>query len=131
VDTTRGAPSRVGPFARHYLEMVVAMAVGMVAYGLLFRGNVFSRSLVDEAVMGAFMTASMVAWMRYRGHAWRQAAEMSVAMLAAVFLAAAGQAAVSDRALMLATHAAMLVGMLVLMLARRGEYAHANHQCQT
>jgi hypothetical protein len=127
VDVTHGAPSRLGPFVWHYLEMVLAMAAGMAVYGMLFRGNVLSRDLADEALMGAFMTVPMVAWMRYRGHSWRQGAEMAVAMLApafAVFAAGAGQPAVSDRALMLASHAAMLLGMLALMLARRADYAH-------
>jgi flagellar biosynthetic protein FliP len=123
-------PSRfsLGRFVRHYLEMVLAMAVGMVVYGMLFRGGMLSRSYADQALMAAFMSAPMVAWMRHRGHSWRQAAEMVGAMLlpaAAVVAAAGGQPAVSDRALALASHAAMLVGMLGLMVVRRDEYGHA------
>ena len=115
-------------FVRHYLEMVLAMAAGMAVYGMLFRGNLLSRSLTDEAMMGLFMTVPMVAWMRYRGHNWRQSAEMAVAMLApaaAVVVVAAGLPGVSDRAVMLGSHAAMLLGMLALMVARRSEYGHA------
>lgn len=130
MDAARRAVARTHlcSLLRHYLEMVVAMASGMAAYGMLFRGNTLSRNLADEALMGAFMTVPMVAWMRYRGHGWRHAAEMAAAMLLpafAVFAILAGQPTVSNRALMLSSHAAMLVGMLALMLARRGAYAHA------
>jgi hypothetical protein len=125
---------RIAAFARHYLEMVLAMAVGMAAYAMLFRGNMLSRNVADEALMGAFMTVPMVAWMRHRGHSWRHTAEMAGAMLIPAFLvfaAGAGQPAVSDRALMLASHAAMLLGMLVLMLVRGDDHAHAGaHQAR-
>jgi hypothetical protein len=47
---------------------------------------------------------------------------------AVVVLALAGRSGASDRALGLSSHAAMLLGMLVLMIARRGEYAHARHR---
>jgi hypothetical protein len=130
-ETTTGSP--LGQFLGHYLEMVLAMVAGMAAYGMLFRGSLLSRSYGDEVLMAAFMTAPMVAWMRYRGHSWRQAAEMTGAMLApaaAVVLAAANQPAVSDRALMLSSHAGMLVGMLLLMVVRRAEYAHPG-SCRT
>jgi hypothetical protein len=117
-----------GHFVRHYLEMVVAMVAGMAVYGMLFRGNLLSRSYADEALMGLFMTVPMVAWMRHRGRSWRQSAEMAAAMLApaaAVVAVGAAQPGVSDRALMLSSHTAMLLGMLVLMLVRRADYGHA------
>lgn len=124
----RPRPLSSSHFLRHYLEMVASMIAGMAAYGMLFRGQILSRSYADEALMGLFMSVPMVAWMLYRGHTWRQSAEMVAAMLlpaAVVFGLAAGQPAVSDRALMLSTHAAMLLGMLALMLVRRADYAHA------
>jgi hypothetical protein len=108
--------------------MVLAMFAGMAAYGMLFSGGVLSRSFADEALMGAFMTVPMVVWMRYRGHSWRPAAEMAAAMLLpafAVFAVLAPLPAVPARALMLASHAAMLLGMLALMLVRRADDAHA------
>jgi hypothetical protein len=123
------APARLdlGGFARHYLEMVLAMAAGMMVYAMVFGRGMAFTSYGDEAVMAAFMTAPMVAWMRYRGHSWRQAAEMAAAMVvptAVVVLALAGRPGVSDRALGLSSHAAMLLGMLALMVVRRGDYAH-------
>ena len=119
-----------GAFVRHYLEMVVAMAAGMMVYGLAFGRGMAFTGYGDEAMMAAFMTVPMVAWMRYRGHSWRQCAEMAVAMLvpmAAVVLALAGRPGVSDRALGMGSHAAMLLGMLVLMIVRRSEYAGDGH----
>jgi flagellar biosynthetic protein FliP len=126
------APSRVdvGAFGRHYLEMVLAMAAGMMVYAMAFGRGMAFTSYGDEAVMAAFMTAPMVAWMRYRGHGWRQCAEMATAMLvptAVVVVALVGRNDVSGRAIGMASHAAMLLGMLALMVARRAEYARAGH----
>jgi hypothetical protein len=120
----------LGAFARHYLEMVLAMAAGMMAYAMAFGRGMAFTSFQDEAVMAAFMTVPMVAWMRYRGHSWRQASEMAAAMLvptAAVVAVMAGQPGVSGRAIGMASHAAMLLGMLALMVVRRAEYAHPAH----
>jgi hypothetical protein len=127
------APARLdlGHFVRHYLEMVLAMAAGMMAYAMVFGRGMAFTGYRDEAIMAAFMTVPMVAWMRSRGHGWRQAAEMAVAMLvpmAVVVLAMAGRPGVSDRALGLASHAAMLLGMLGLMVARRAEYGRGAHR---
>jgi flagellar biosynthetic protein FliP len=115
-------------FVRHYLEMVLAMAAGMMAYAMLFGRGMAFTGYRDEALMAAFMTVPMVAWMRYRGHTWRQAAEMAAAMvvpMAVVVILGAGRPGVSDRAIGVASHAAMLLGMLALMVVRRADYAHA------
>ncbi|TAK23099.1 MAG: hypothetical protein EPO26_09640 [Chloroflexota bacterium] len=115
---------------RHYLEMVAAMAAGMVAYAVLYGRGVISREITDEAVMILFMSVPMIAFMRYRGHSWRSAAEMTASMTVpamAVFVALAPLPDVPDRALAMLTHVAMLLGMLALMLVRRVEYSHAGH----
>ena len=120
----------VGALARHYLEMVLAMAAGMMVYATAFGRGMAFTGYRDEAIMAAFMTAPMVAWMRYRGHTWRQAAEMTAAMLvpfAVAVVALVGRAGVSDQAVGMASHGAMLLGMLALMVFRRAEYAHAGH----
>ena len=68
-------------FARHYVEMLVAMFLGMLVLGapaLLALGaaGVSSAELHNDlpAVMllgmGVTMTVPMVGWMRYRGHGW-------------------------------------------------------------
>ena len=59
-------------FARHLLEMVLAMMVGMGVFGLalvvLGEPPGYANLLVRYGLMGAFMAAPMVAWMRHRGH---------------------------------------------------------------
>jgi hypothetical protein len=94
------ASFHLGHFARHYAEMVLAMVVGMMAYALVYGRGMAFTSYGDEAVMAAFMTAPMVAWMRYRGHSWRQSAEMSAAML-------------------------VPTAAVVVLMASRSEYGHA------
>ena len=132
-----------GRFARHYLEMVLAMAVGMVAYGVLLRspldptgyGAVLSaHPYVSECLMLVAMSIPMAAFMQYRNHGWRRTTEMLVGMvLPAVavicLVAIAAVPAFTDSTLSLWSHAAMLIGMLVAMLYRRGEYAapHLHH----
>src|SRR5919107_1791366 len=79
-------------FARHYMEMVVAMVLGMLlldppldgALELLgARPDTWRDSAPELSVlaMGVTMTVPMVAWMRVRGHRWRPTIEMSAAML--------------------------------------------------
>lgn len=110
-------------FIGHFLEMVVAMMAGMLPLGVLYMTLSPAMPFLDEPAVGAalmaiFMAVPMVAWMRRRGHTWRQAGEMSAAMLA------------PSVPLMVAdlwgpAHVAMLLGMLALMLYRRDEYLHA------
>ena len=124
-------------FIRHYVEMVVAMFLGMAILALPARavlgaaGTSWSE-LGTEAMflaMAVEMTLPMVAWMRYRGHSWRPCAEMSAAMFiptfAAVGLYAGGVA--GSGVLMGAEHVAMLLAMLVSMLLRPSEYTHGAH----
>jgi hypothetical protein len=124
-------------FIRHYVEMVVAMFLGMAILALPARavlgavGTSWSE-LGTEAMflaMAIEMTLPMVAWMRYRGHSWRPCAEMSAAMLiptfAAIGLYAGGVA--GSGVLMGAEHVAMLLAMLVSMLLRPSEYTHGAH----
>jgi hypothetical protein len=74
--------------------MALAMMVGMIASAAVFLSAV--GMTVDEAlrqhavlfvVVQAFgMTVAMVAWMRYRGQAWRSCSEMAVAMVVPAFV---------------------------------------------
>jgi hypothetical protein len=75
----------------------------------------------------------MVAWMRYRGHSWQPCLEMAASMiiptLVAIGLLWADLSTFGT--LMGLEHVAMLLGMLVAMLLRPGEYtAHAHHAAQ-
>jgi hypothetical protein len=121
-------------FTRHLLEMVVAMMLGMgvfdLALAVISEPPGYTNLLVRYGVMGAFMAAPMVAWMRYRGHSWRDGGEMTAAMLvpmlAPVALVEMGVAVpgLSEGSLMMLSHVAMIGGMVALMVYRFERYAH-------
>jgi hypothetical protein len=128
-------------FVRHYLEMVVAMFLGMAVLGTpaiaaLDAAGVTSSELRNEAPallllgMGITMTVPMVAWMRYRGHDWPASTEMAASMLTPTVgvIALLGAGLVDDAGtLLLLEHVVMLPSMLVAMLLRRGEYSGGMH----
>ena len=130
--STRSAGKRA--FLRHFGEMLVAMLLGMAVLGglaeLAFAGAGSSMARASGAVqvliMGASMTAPMVAWMSYRGHDRARNAEMAGSMiipsLVAAGLAAAGTLGAGG-ALAL-QHAVMVPAMLGVMLWRYDHYAH-------
>jgi hypothetical protein len=127
---------------RHYVEMVVAMVLGMLVLGgvgaaLLGAVGIEAGNWRTEAPelallgMALTMTVPMVAWMRHRGHGWAPAWEMTAAMFAPSF-AAIGllwAGAVEDsHALLMIQHVAMFPAMLAVMLLRLDEYTgHAAH----
>lgn len=122
-------------FLWHYVQMIIAMVVGMVVLGLARGGllDLFGAELSSEsqpevaALLMAFdMSVGMVVWMRYRGHGWAGTLEMVGAMFAPVVLLAPFTLAglISGHALMMAMHIAMLPLMLAVMLRRREEYSH-------
>jgi hypothetical protein len=120
---------RIWHFVRHYLEMVVAMLVGMFTLGPL-DGLVWpaltARPDVGVMVMATNMSIGMAAWMRFRGHSWRGIAEMSASMYApfVALLVPFWTGAVGAGALMTWGHLAMLPAMALAMLLRPAEYAH-------
>jgi flagellar biosynthetic protein FliP len=81
---------RISPFWRHYLQMIAAMAVGMIATGAIFL-SVVGLKTWDEVTsqyptqvlvaMAVGMTVPMVAWMIYRGMGRRNTGEMAAAMI--------------------------------------------------
>jgi len=64
--------------------------------------------------------------MAFRGHGWRDIAEMSAAMYLpfGVFFPATLAGAMTSGTMMVAGHALMLVAMLAVMLWRRDHYRH-------
>lgn len=140
---TRATPAAsVGAFARHYLEMVVAMGLGMMAFGILFvspldplglREALWAHPIARELGMLAAMSLPMAAWMLFRGHSLERTIEM-VAGMAVPSLAVIGLTdsavvpALNTGNLSLWSHVAMLLGMLGAMLARREEYARPHHE---
>ena len=115
-------------FVRHYLEMVVAMLVGMVVLGRaedLVWPAVHVGGDVGVMIMATNMAVGMGAWMRFRGHSWRGIAEMSASMYVpfAVLLVPLWLGLIGSGFLMLAGHVLMFGTMLVAMLLRRSEYS--------
>ena len=116
-----------GRFVKHYVEMLVAMFTGMFALGLPVAALGWDINPIElELLYMAFiMSVPMVAWMRYRGHGWAPAGEMTAAMfvpnLAAIGLLWAGTVE-GGHAPMMIQHVAMFPAMLAVMLLRRSEY---------
>lgn len=122
-------------FTRHLLEMVAAMIAGMAALGVAIWGlgepPGYPNPLVEYGLMGASMSAPMVAWMRYRGHSWLDGLEMTAAMLVPMFALVLpvelGVVGLTGHALMMLSHVAMIGGMVALMIYRRDRYAYGAH----
>ncbi len=129
-------------FIRHYVEMVVAMFLGMAVlwmpaeWALQAVGTSWD-DLSDAAMflgMATIMTVPMIAWMIYRGHGRRANAEMAAAMFLPTFAVIGVMWAdvITDvGALMVIEHAAMLLAMLGAMLLRPAEYMHHHHTAVT
>jgi hypothetical protein len=119
-------------FARHYLEMVAAMVVGMVVLGSASEAllDLPDRTGVMLVAMAIWMTVPMVTWMRVRGHGWRASSEMAASMLVptAAMLVLLGAGLVTDAGMLhVLEHVVMLPSMLVAMLLRREEYIGHHH----
>ena len=126
-------------FTRHLLEMVVAMLAGMavlgLAIGVLGEPPGYANLLVKYGLMGAFMSAPMVAWMRHRGHPWSDGLEMTAAMLVPMFAlvlpvelgVARYVPGLTQGSLMLLSHVAMIGGMAGLMVYRWDRYVRDSH----
>ena len=76
-------------FARHYVEMVVVMLVGMGLFAVparLATDAIWPAIDGDDttlmlARMAVTMTLPMIPWMRWRGHGWPPCLEMVAAMI--------------------------------------------------
>jgi hypothetical protein len=129
------APTR--QFARHYLELLVAMFLGLgvllLPLGAALRLAGMSLHDTDALMISAMavtMTAPMVAWMRYRGHGWAACSDMTTAMAIPTLgvLALLWSGLVGNVGTLLAIeHVVMLPSMLVAMLLRRDEYTGGLH----
>lgn len=133
--------SPTGHFARHYVEMIIAMFAGMLVLGLPAEGVLHgvgssTGELEREAPavmllgMAVVMTVPMVWWMRRRGHMWRPSAEMAASMFLPTFgvIALMGAGVIDFWTAMGIEHAVMLPSMLIAMLLRRDEYTgHGHH----
>ena len=121
-------------FALHFGEMLLVMVAGMVVLGgavaglLALAGTSMSGAsgTLHAGVMGINMTVPMVWWMRRRGHAARQNAEMAASMIVPTILAIAlgAASAIADDSVLFVQHVVMIPAMLAVMLWRYEHYAH-------
>jgi hypothetical protein len=125
---------RLSPFWRHFLEMLGAMVIGMIAAGAIFVSGVGVKSWNEVTIqyptqallaMAVGMTLPMVLWMRYRGMSWRNSAEMAAVMVLPVipFLSLVWFG-ITQSAWCGAYCVSTIVAMYALMRYRRAEYGH-------
>jgi hypothetical protein len=125
-------------FARHYVEMVIAMFAGMgvllpplgMATRALFGVGLHGHATLMISAMALTMTVPMVAWMRFRGHSWAPCADMTAAMVLPTLavLALLWTDLLGDvGTLLVIEHAVMLPAMLVAMLLCCAEYTGHHH----
>jgi hypothetical protein len=134
--------TRLAHFVRHYIEMVVAMFIGMFALGMPLAAllgafgidvSAWQTDARELLLLGMAFTMSvpMAAWMRYRGHGWAPVWEMTASMFVPSFAAIGllwGGLAEDGETLLLVQHVGMLPSMLAVMLFRLDEYAgHGGH----
>jgi flagellar biosynthetic protein FliP len=125
---------RLSPFGRHFLEMLGAMVVGMIAAGAIFVSVVGVKSWDEVTIpyptqallaMAVGMTLPMVLWMRHRGMSWRNSAEMAPLMVLPVipFLCLVWFG-ITQSAWCGPYCVSTIVAMYALMRYRRAEYGH-------
>ncbi|WP_446209978.1 hypothetical protein [Micromonospora sp. IBSANI012] len=117
---------------RHLVEMTVAMVVGMLLLGPLWRtagaalglAGTLARPEVAALVMATDMSIGMAAWMWHRGHSARATAEMVAAMYLPFLLLLVPFAAglVGADALMLGGHLLMVPAMVLVAVRHRHEH---------
>jgi hypothetical protein len=109
---------------RHFVEMLAAMVVGMVALGPLWPHVGTDQVEVHALVMATNMTIGMTALMLWRRHSAAAVVEMALAMyLPFVLLFPALWAGwLSGGAVFVAGHVLMLPAMVLAMLIRPAEY---------
>jgi hypothetical protein len=132
--TIHSAAAATGRFLLHFLEMGIAMGIGMAIFGpfkvvLVDQGDtaLLDRSSIDyQFWMNLFMVVPMVLWMRTRGHRWRHGAEMGGAMViptaCVLLLYRVGVSDVLPWFTTSLTGIAMLGGMIGYMLYRHEMY---------
>jgi hypothetical protein len=120
---------RLGHFALHFFEMCMPMCIGWAVGDVVYFAVADPLGSSDPfrdwpelslAIVTFNMTAPMVAWMRFRGMAWRPTAEMAagMAVLALLILAAGGLGIAAMTTLPWLAHGLMMPAMLVPMLLR-------------
>ncbi|MBW0117564.1 hypothetical protein [Pseudonocardia abyssalis] len=109
-------------FWTHYLQMLVAMVLGMVVLGMLWPHVPGIEATV--LVMATNMTVGMSAWMLWRRHPRVSVAQMAAAMYVPflVLLPPLWAGWLTGDGVMLLGHLLMLPAMVAAMLLRPHEY---------
>ena len=134
----RSATASVGRFLLHFLEMLIAMMVGMGIYVSLAGKLPEANRVLWYAGMELSMVPGMMVLMLYQRHGWRSSLEMAGAMLVgpAIILSCA-QFGLNNyipglalNTLLSLSDPTMILGMLAAMLYRSDMYTrpHAAHQ---
>ncbi|HEY7598002.1 MAG TPA: hypothetical protein VH969_33000 [Actinophytocola sp.] len=123
-------------FAFHYVEMVIAMFIGMGVFAPVWHAvfaalgsNAMDRTDVMAMSMATDMVVGMSLWMWFRGHTAAPIVEMAVAMYLpfAVLLVPLWLGVIGAGFLMTGGHVLMLGTMLLAMLYRREDYSCKHH----
>jgi len=124
-------------FVRHFLEMVVAMFVGMAVLGGLVslfcavtgHSDLLEHAGVSAPIMATNMTVGMSVWMHHRGHGWVPIAEMAAAMYVPLVLLIVPFwfGLLPGGALLAGMHVLMFPAMWLVMTRRPAEYVHSHH----
>ncbi|MGH3315875.1 MAG: hypothetical protein ACRDO0_07005 [Nocardioidaceae bacterium] len=115
---------------RHYVEMVLAMMVGMVVLGAVRDALGWTVPFAEHPgasflLMATDMAIGMVVWMRIRRHRWPGTLEMSAVMyVPAVLLPLVWTGLLGSMTFMMVAHVLMFLAMGAVLLRRRNEYAH-------
>lgn len=124
--TTIAGAARSRSFVRHFVEMLLAMAVGMLVLGQLWPlpPALAARADVAALVMATNMSVAMAVWMWHRGHHGVAIREMTVAMYAPflICLPLWWAGLVDAEIALVGGHVLMLPAMLLAMLRRPAEY---------
>jgi hypothetical protein len=113
---------------RHLIEMLLAMAAGMGALGMVWSAlipGLRAHPAGMTMTMAVDMTIGMSLWMAVRGHDRRMIGEMAVVMVApfVLLLAPYARGLISGGVLSDLGHGLMLLAMVALMLVRRRHYS--------
>lgn len=110
----------------HFVQMLIAMAVGMIVGMALLApfGSVLRGVEVHALTMATTMTAGMAAWMAFRRHTGAAIVEMSAAMYLSflIVLPLYWAGWLSGDGVLIAGHVVMLPAMVLAMLRRPAEY---------
>ncbi|GIH80249.1 hypothetical protein Plo01_66780 [Planobispora longispora] len=121
-------------FTWHYIEMIIAMFVGMAVLGMLL--SAVGLGLSHERhpdlaylVMAFDMSVGMAVVMRFRGHGWVSTLEMCATMFipAVPLFPLLWLGVIDGGTLMVVSHVAMFPLMLAAMFRRLDEYAGCAH----